>query len=179
MPKYYLCLLALGAVTMLGCGTSEQQTMEMEIQPYQVPCQGAGPMSCLRVVDSEMDTTEELFYDPIEGFEFEWGYRTRLRIEKYRIMNPPQDGSSIRYVSKGTVKRIAVPDWEFRSRLQDRAGWTLAGDTLLIQGFRPIRLPSQDDLGFLQAAPETGWLEFKVKQGADGMLHGHSFTVLR
>lgn len=179
MIKTVLSLFGLVSFLLLGCGSGEPETVEMEIMPYQVPCDAFIPTSCYMAVEVGHDTAAGSFWGGIEGFEFEWGYWTRLTVEKHPIKNPPMDGSSIRYVSKGTVKRIAVPDWEFRSRLRDRAGWTLAGDTLLIQGFRPIRLPSQDDLGILQAAPEKGGLEFKVKQGTDGMLHGHSFTVLR
>ena len=48
----------------------------MVVGPEQVECTGAAPQRCL-VVDGE------LFYDAIEGFRYEAGYRYRLRIEEY------------------------------------------------------------------------------------------------
>ena len=49
---------------------------EVVVGPEQVECTGAAPQRCL-VVDGE------LFYDAIEGFRYEAGYRYRLRIEEY------------------------------------------------------------------------------------------------
>ena len=49
---------------------------EVVVGPEQVECTGSAPQLCL-VVDGE------LFYDEIEGFEYEAGYIYRLRIEEY------------------------------------------------------------------------------------------------
>ena len=49
---------------------------EVTVGPELEACDGPFPQQCL-VVDGE------LFYDAIEGFEHEAGYRYRLRIEQY------------------------------------------------------------------------------------------------
>jgi hypothetical protein len=43
------------------------------------------------------DTAWRLFYNSIEGFTFEEGYRWRLEVERRRVPNPPADGSSVAY----------------------------------------------------------------------------------
>ena len=50
--------------------------MEVSVGPELEDCVGSAPMRCM-VVDGE------LFYDDIEGFEHEAGYRYRLRMERY------------------------------------------------------------------------------------------------
>ena len=49
---------------------------EVTVGPELVECVGSYPRQCL-VVDGE------LFYDPIDGFRHQAGYRYRLRIERY------------------------------------------------------------------------------------------------
>ena len=49
---------------------------EVTVGPELVDCVGSHPQRCL-VVDGE------LFYDPIDGFRHQAGYRYRLRIERY------------------------------------------------------------------------------------------------
>ena len=49
---------------------------EVVVGPEQVECTGSAPQLCL-IIDGE------LFYDEIEGFEYEAGYIYRLRIEEY------------------------------------------------------------------------------------------------
>ena len=49
---------------------------EVTVGPELVACEGPFPQQCM-VVDGE------LFYGDIDGFEYEAGYRYRLRIERY------------------------------------------------------------------------------------------------
>ena len=49
---------------------------EVVVGPERMECTGSAPQLCL-IVDGE------LFYDEIEGFEYEAGYIYRLRIEEY------------------------------------------------------------------------------------------------
>ncbi len=48
------------------------------------------------------------FYSEIEGFDFEWGFVYELVVEKQQVENPPQDGSSIRYILKEVISKKAV-----------------------------------------------------------------------
>lgn len=78
-----------------GCAdeTDVDCMMEVSVGPERVYCEGSAPMMCM-VVDGE------LFYDDIEGFEHEAGYRYRLRLERYdrwQGQAPPADASKYGY----------------------------------------------------------------------------------
>ena len=67
--------------------------MEVSVGPELEDCVGSAPMMCM-VVDGY------LFYDEIEGFEHEAGYRYRLRMERYdrwQGQAPPADASKYGY----------------------------------------------------------------------------------
>ncbi|MCY4522116.1 MAG: DUF4377 domain-containing protein [Caldilineaceae bacterium] len=97
------CWLATALVTMLatacismepGPSPVESVVLEVTVGPERVECVGVGPMQCL-VVDGE------LFYDSIEGFEYEEAYVYRIRMERYDawpdLEEPPQDASAYGY----------------------------------------------------------------------------------
>lgn len=66
---------------------------DVVIGPELVDCVGVAPMRCM-VVDGG------LFYDEIEGFEHEAGYRYRIRMERYDPWGgeePPADASAWGY----------------------------------------------------------------------------------
>lgn len=67
--------------------------IEVSVGPELEDCVGSAPMRCM-VVDGE------LFYDDIDGFEYEAGYRYRLRMERYDRwpgQAPPADASKYGY----------------------------------------------------------------------------------
>ena len=69
------------------------ETREVSVGPALARCYGVGERSCM-VVDGF------LFYDAIEGFEYEAGYDYRLRIGKYDPWGgeePPQDAGKYSY----------------------------------------------------------------------------------
>lgn len=73
--------------------TAVDCVMEVSVGPDLEDCVGSAPMMCM-VVDGE------LFYDDIEGFEHEAGYRYRLRMERYdrwQGQAPPADASKYGY----------------------------------------------------------------------------------
>lgn len=117
MPLIHLrYALILMAVAGLGCSTPPPNTQipsppdpvenkpippspaaqTMFVHESMVDCEGVSPMRCMQVraTDSEDWTW---FYDRIEGFEYEPGYRYELRVEVTDVDNPPADGSSKRY----------------------------------------------------------------------------------
>ena len=98
--------LLLSVLLALACGNGEtspsepytepRETMVMEVTvgPQTEECIGEALQTCL-VVDGE------LFYDDIEGFEYEEGYRYLIRMEQYDawpdLDEPPQDASQYGY----------------------------------------------------------------------------------
>ncbi len=69
------------------------ETIEVTVGPTLARCYGVGEQTCM-VVDGR------LFYDGIEGFNYEPGFTYRLRIGKYDPWNgeePPQDAGRYAY----------------------------------------------------------------------------------
>ncbi|RQO30653.1 hypothetical protein DBR32_07925 [Taibaiella sp. KBW10] len=58
---------------------------------------GVMKKDCLQVKYDKDQKNWELFYDTIEGFQYEKGYNYELIVLDERVDNPPADGSSIKY----------------------------------------------------------------------------------
>lgn len=82
----------------------QTQQLTLEVAPYRVPCTGEAPTRCLRI-RLLPDTAWQLFYDPIEGFAFEEGYRWVIDVERRRVPNPPADGSGLAYRLKRVLSK--------------------------------------------------------------------------
>ena len=90
-------LVAALLITFLAvaCVTSDDTTtLVVIVGPELKDCAGPGPMQCLEV-------NGEVFYETIEGFEFEEGFIYRLKIERYNAWpdrrEPPEDASMYGY----------------------------------------------------------------------------------
>lgn len=70
------------------------EILTVTIGPELVDCVAVGPWECM-VVDGE------LFYEAIDGFDYEEGYTYRIRMERYDAWpdqdEPPQDASKYGY----------------------------------------------------------------------------------
>lgn len=66
------------------------------VGPQLVDCTGVAAQKCLQVKDSP-DGEYRLFYDQIEGFEFEEGKEYVLKVSEQPIENPPADSSNVQY----------------------------------------------------------------------------------
>ena len=76
------------------------------VGPERVPCEGEGPQECYQVKETP-DGEWQLFYDEIEGFEWEPGYEYELLVNVYQVENPPAGGSSLRYELVEVVSKDA------------------------------------------------------------------------
>ena len=110
-------LFLLGISCAFNAGGGQQPTeppitgrqtalMEVTVDPELVDCVGVGPRKCL-VVDGRY------FYDAIEGFDHEPGYRYRLRMERYDawpgMAEPPQDASRYSYRLIEIIDKVQEP----------------------------------------------------------------------
>ena len=78
--------------------------VEVVIEAELEDCVGVAPMRCM-VVDGG------LFYDEIEGFEHEAGYRYRVRMERYDPWGeepPPADASAWGYRLVEVLDKVRV-----------------------------------------------------------------------
>lgn len=86
-------------------GAQDTVRVTMEVAPHRVACTGEGRMRCLRV-RIPPDTSWRYFYDPIEGFAYEEGFRWRLEVDRRRVPNPPADGSSLAYRLVRVISKV-------------------------------------------------------------------------
>ena len=103
--QLHFCLATL---VLVGCdllGPEYLETREVTVGPTLAKCYGVGLQSCM-VVDGG------LFYDGIEGFNFEPGYDYRLRIGKYDPWGgsePPQDAGRYAYRLLEQLEKTPAP----------------------------------------------------------------------
>ena len=96
-----LCLLTLAVA---GCGLLEPEYLEereVTVGPTLARCYGVGLQSCM-VVDGG------LFYDGIEGFEYQPGYDYRLRIGKYDPWDGGEPPQLCRWVRRGSLVSVVT-----------------------------------------------------------------------
>ncbi len=84
-------LLASAVLLLTACqGTTVQQGETLYINSQLVDCVGVGPMQCMQVRSDEQQPWT-LFYQNIEGFQFEPGYRYQLTVSKEQLTDVPAD----------------------------------------------------------------------------------------
>ena len=107
-------LVSLTTLVFAGCDDSKDpvgpgpeyiETRVVVVGPTLAKCYGVGLRTCM-VVDGL------LFYDAIEGFEYEAGYNYRLRIGKYDPWGgrePPQDAGQYSYRLLEQLEKTPAP----------------------------------------------------------------------
>ncbi|MEW7867026.1 DUF4377 domain-containing protein [Aeromonas diversa] len=98
--------LLLGALLLAGCAQGPANQV-MEVNDQLAHCVGVAPMKCMQVRE-ESSEPWQLFYQQIEGFEFEPGYRYRLEVAVSEVKNPPADGSSLHYQLVRVIEKQPV-----------------------------------------------------------------------
>jgi len=86
--------------------TSDERTIF--VGPVLVDCEGEGPQECMLFKESP-DDEYQLFYDQINGFEFEEGFEYQLLVKSDEVENPPAGGSSIKWTLVDIVDKQPVP----------------------------------------------------------------------
>jgi len=99
--RHVLILLAvlfmLAGAVLTACAAEPDITNQKTIYvgPDLVDCVGVAPQQCLLIKENP-DDEWSLFYDQIEGFDFEEGHEYELIVEVHVVDEPPQDGSMLR-----------------------------------------------------------------------------------
>jgi heat shock protein HslJ len=120
----YFTLLALSTLVLMACGGGLGETPEQTlwVGPYTVDCEGVAPQKCL-VVKEKPEDDWSLFYDRIEGFEYEEGFLYQLLVSAEEVENPPADASSLRYSLLEIVSQdrsLEGTNWVLDSRLNSK-----------------------------------------------------------
>ncbi|WP_323949777.1 DUF4377 domain-containing protein [Aeromonas caviae] len=100
--------LLLSSALLLSACQSAPTTETLYIQDKLADCVGVAPMKCMQV-RSQPGESWSLFYQQIEGFTFEPGFRYQLDVSKEQLADVPADAPSLRYqlikiVSKEPVR---------------------------------------------------------------------------
>ena len=91
-----LTLASVGlGVALTGCSESPDTT-RLWIGPERVECKGVAPIMCLQVAESE-DGNYQLFYDTIEGFDYQEGTSYVIDVSITEVEKPRADASSLQY----------------------------------------------------------------------------------
>jgi hypothetical protein len=170
---------ALAVVLLIACTVDKPGSETVELEPYLIPCSSWFPTACMTGNEVDSDSGRVSYHlGEIEGFEFSWGHRQRLKVESYPVKHPPADGSSIRYVASGPVTRTPESDWSFKAVVPYPEDWKLSGDSLRIEGYpRVIRIANPADRLLLQAAKPDERLEIVVAPGSEAWLTGHTVVL--
>ena len=104
--------IKLLGIMMFSLGTSilfaqKSKTLKVDIKPNTVSCTGVAPQECMQVKFNG-DKDYQLFYDKIEGFNYEKGYEYKLKVKRTEVVNPAADASKYSYKLKKVTSKKAV-----------------------------------------------------------------------
>ena len=77
--------MVVSACAPLAGGPKEKTVF---VGPYLVDCEGVAPQKCMLVKEDAKDDWT-LFYDQIQGFEYEPGFEYELVVQEDKVENPP------------------------------------------------------------------------------------------
>lgn len=77
------------------------------VADHYADCVGSAPQKCLMVKENEGEDWQ-MFYDQIEGFNYEEGYFYELKVKVTPVKNPPADSSSLYYTLIKVVSKTKV-----------------------------------------------------------------------
>ena len=93
--------------------TSCDEKKTIYVGPNLVNCEVVGNRKCMQVKENKGDEWQ-LFYDHIEGFDYEEGFTYKLEVKVSKIENPPADGNSLEYklikviYQEPSIEKIAI-----------------------------------------------------------------------
>ena len=106
-------ILVLLTYVAAGCGYQDTpqedqgEVMTVFIGPDLIDCEGEGPQKCMLVKENQEDDWG-LFYDRIEGFDYEEGYNYEITVGVEDVPNPPAGGSSNRWILLELISKTPV-----------------------------------------------------------------------
>lgn len=166
MRKALWGLLVVVVIASAGCeplGTllgPAQKTVF--VGPEKVDCEGEGPQTCY-LVREDPDQQYDLFYDEIEGLEFQPGYEYEIVVSEVRVDDPPAGGSAMEWqleevIDKRPVAGIAASGPEGESGSARQADESIAEEVTGQEAVQAIEFTPvvMDDLGISTIVP-SGW----------------------
>ena len=134
------------------------------VGPNRVECEGEGPQLCMLVKESR-EGDWQLFYDQIEGFEFEEGYQYQIRVREEQVENPPAGGSSILWVLVDQYSKEKSPASDLEGVLWRMVSYRNA-DSEMVQSFPEVKSIAGFENG--QVTGNTGCNNYNGTYDVDG-----------
>lgn len=115
-----MTLLIMVGILLAACASAEDfepADQEPQVSPIEkaiyvgpilLDCQGEGLQKCMFVKENSEDEYT-LFYDQIEGFDYEEGYEYKIVIKEEQVENPPAGGSSLKWTLVRIESKEPVP----------------------------------------------------------------------
>ena len=99
--KWLAAFLLVTNILFFSCGGNKLtgQTELWTIASQRTSCTGVALQQCY-LVKRDGNSSWELFYNEINGFQYKEGYEYRIEVEVIPVENPPADGSSQSYTLK-------------------------------------------------------------------------------
>ncbi len=95
--KSIFVLALLSVILVFGAGEVYGDKFGIiTVGPHLAECMGVTPQQCIMIKESD-DTSWRLFYEQIDGFEYESGYSYMLKTFMTAIEHPPMDDSSFHH----------------------------------------------------------------------------------
>lgn len=89
--------------------STQNESMIITIEHYQVPCTGVDVQWCLLYQEKGKD--EWLYnYGDIAGFDYDWGYRYSLEVTSVQEENPPMDSPGGHFQLVKVLQKEMVPE---------------------------------------------------------------------
>ena len=95
----------LSVVACAGPSGPRTDVLTLDVAAARVACQGAFSQECYSVRQPST-TNWTLFYDTIEGFDYQSGFEYTIRVERRSVPNPPADGSSFSYRLLAVLRKV-------------------------------------------------------------------------
>jgi LysM repeat protein len=114
--------------------SAEGEVLTVYVGPELIECVGVAPQNCMQVKTSP-DHDYTLFYDQIEGFEFEPGYEYELLVLVEPVDNPPADASTLKYSLVEEVSKTPTST-EGSVETEEMTYVVQGGDTLYAISYR-------------------------------------------
>ena len=102
-----LLIVTILIILLAACSAASGEEKTIFVGPTMVECEGEGPQQCLLIKENAEDDWQ-LWYEPIEGFDYQEGFVYELKVEEKTIENPPAGASSLKLVLVEEVSREPV-----------------------------------------------------------------------
>ena len=108
------------------------------VGPELVDCVGVAPQQCMQI-KTNPDGEYTLFYDQIDGFDFQEGYEYEIQVLVEPVANPPADGSALKYTLVEVVSQTPVTVGQAEEGVMPiTEDLALEGPTWLLDSYRDI-----------------------------------------